>query len=480
MSSFQVDDSLARIIANSRLNGFGVYLGNGREGPFYAPPQHGALILGPPRSGKTSSVIVPNVLASSASVLSVSTKRDVLEATFATRLLLGECLLFDPSATVQVPDGVRTIGWSPLSSATDWDQAILSAGAMVGAARTNTRSADGAHWIERAEALLACIFHAAALDRASMHDVVAAINRHDATRFLSVLSKSEATIALDLLVGICETDAREQSGIWSTCSGVLAGYRSQAALNSATGTLFDAKQFVSKPATLYIAAAGELQHQLAPLVAGIIRDVRSAAFVAEAERSSNSGLPRSPKPSVLLVLDELANIAPLHDLPALVSEGASQGLLTLASLQDLSQARDRWGVAADGFLSLFGTKMLLAGIGDVKTLEALSTLSGQHEVPVVTRSTSGPWQGPRRSTRTFSTRTAPRLSPDQIASPMPGTALAIIGTSFRRIALSPYFATSPWREAIQRAERSRRMTLGQDPRSEHRGPNPRSDPSLGL
>ncbi len=52
----------------------------------------------------------------------------------------------------------------------------------------------------------------------------------------------------------------------------------------------------------------------------------------------------------------------------MVSEGAGQGLLVLACLQDLSQARGRWGPAADGFLSLFGTTVVLQGIADTATL----------------------------------------------------------------------------------------------------------------
>ena len=51
----------------------------------------------------------------------------------------------------------------------------------------------------------------------------------------------------------------------------------------------------------------------------------------------------SAGPPTLLALDEVANIAPIPDLPAMVSEGAGQGLLVLACLQDLSQARVRWG-----------------------------------------------------------------------------------------------------------------------------------------
>ncbi|MGA3221318.1 MAG: hypothetical protein ABSE77_19970 [Acidimicrobiales bacterium] len=45
----------------------------------------------------------------------------------------------------------------------------------------------------------------------------------------------------------------------------------------------------------------------------------------------------------------------------------------MACLQDLSQARARAGAAADGFFSLFGAKVLLPGIGDLRTLEGART-----------------------------------------------------------------------------------------------------------
>ena len=83
---------------------------------------------------------------------------------------------------------------------------------------------------------------------------------------------------------------------------------------------------------------------------------------------------------MFLCLDEVANIAPIHDLPALVSEAGGQHLHVLACLQDLSQARSRWGNdAADGFLSLLQTKLILTGIADPRTLEAISLALGEYD-----------------------------------------------------------------------------------------------------
>ena len=148
-------------------------------------------------------------------------------------------------------------------------------------------------------------------------------------------------------------------------------------------------------------------------------------------------------------IDEVANIAPLPDLPSIVSEGAGQGLLTLACLQDLSQARSRWGAEADGFLSLFGTTVVLPGIADMATLDALSALSGDVELP---SHTLGATQGARgRLLGSVSTSAVlrRRLPPDVIARGTAGAALALDGR--RRmgwVRLTPAYHDSPWRELV--------------------------------
>jgi type IV secretory pathway TraG/TraD family ATPase VirD4 len=104
-----------------------------------------------------------------------------------------------------------------------------------------------------------------------------------------------------------------------------------------------------------------------------------------------------------------------------------QGLLTLACLQDLSQAKARWGPAADGFFSLFGTKVLLPGIGDIGTLEAVSRLAGQADVVVRSVNTSAWWTGHPSASTTRSPRLQARLPVDEAHSLPPGTALVIAG-----------------------------------------------------
>ena len=123
--------------------------------------------------------------------------------------------------------------------------------------------------------------------------------------------------------------------------------------------------------------------------------------------------------------------------------------MTLACLQDLSQARGRWGsAAADGFFSLFGAKVLLPGVGDLRTLDTVSRLAGQGDVAVRSVNASAWWSGRPSASTTRSTRRQERLPVDQVHSLAPGTALVIAGARPPQPALlTPWWAYPPFSEA---------------------------------
>ena len=111
-----------------------------------------------------------------------------------------------------------------------------------------------------------------------MRDVLRWIDRHNGAPALEILASrtGEDTPAADLLAGIVATDSREQSGIWSTASGVLAAYRTEGALASTRIAPLDMETFCAGPNTLYVCATGRRQRQFAPLVVAIMGDVRDA------------------------------------------------------------------------------------------------------------------------------------------------------------------------------------------------------------
>ena len=419
--------------------GHPLYLGEGTMGWVCARPEQAALVLGPPRSGKTTSVVIPSILAAAGPVLSTSTKRDCMEVTLGARAQLGRCWLFDPTGTVPAPPGVCRLGWSPVTASRTWDGAVAMARAMVAGSRAVAGLVDGNHWSERAEALLAPLLYAAALDERPMAEVVRWVNRREEATAAVTLAGHGAELAGDALAGVSATETREQSGIWSTAASVLGAYRSQAALDSAALPGADLDAFVRSADTIYVCAPARQQALVAPLVVGLVDQVRGAAYDAAATGRAGGQAP------VQLALDEVANVAPLPDLPAIVSEGGSQGLVTLACLQDLSQARARWGVAAEGFPTLFGAKVVLGGIGDVRTLEAISVVCGEVDVP--SRTTSGSWgaSGRRQWTVTRATSRRRRLPVDELSRGRPGAALLLDGErppAWMR--LTPWHSAEPW------------------------------------
>lgn len=443
--------------AHQQRCGARLYVGVEGRGLVFAPHQQAALVLGPPRSGKTTSLVIPNVLAAAGPVIATSTKPEVMAATAAARSL-GEsrCWLFDPGGTTPAPAWVTPIRWSPVAVCDTWDEALLTARAMVGAARPGPRSGDAGHWLERAEAVLAPLLHAAALARRSMRDVHGWVLRHDLDQARDILTGRGASVATDVLCGLSTTHDRELSGILSTAAGVLAAFRSDAALAVAGRPNFDPRNLIDGADTVFICAPAREQDLLAPIIVAFIEAARAGAYQRARCEPIDSPL--------TLILDEAANIAPLPGLPSLVSEGAAQGVLTLACLQDLSQARQRWGPAADGFGSLFGAKVILPGIGDLATLELVSRLAGEVDVPA--RSISrAPWWAVRSPPHeTWSTQRQRRLPVDAVHQQPAGSALLLAGSAApARVGLQPWWNIEPFRQAPPMPMPVRGLPMRPDP-----------------
>lgn len=94
---------------------------------------------------------------------------------------------------------------------------------------------------------------------------------------------------------------------------------------------------------------------------------------------------------MVFALDEMYGIAPIPDIANMLSEGGSQGVLVAGAVQDLALVKDRWNAADDSFLTLFGDVLVFPGIQHGDTLEAVSKLIGEEDVPMpgMTEGTSG-------------------------------------------------------------------------------------------
>ncbi len=394
-------------------------------------------MLGPPRSGKTSCIVIPSVVAAPGPVVLTSTKPDVMSATAATRSRLGRCWLYDPTGASSPPPapGLAPLRWSPVTRSDVWERALAAAHAMTSTSTSGSSTGDSRHWDERAEALLAPLLHAAALAGTGMGTVLRWVNRRELDETAAILHRHASDMAADVLAGIAATDVRERSGIFSTVAGVLSTFNSTGALESASCPNFDPESFVTSRDTIYVCPPGTDQSRCAPLIVGLLEAVRDATYAD-----------RSRWPPVLFALDEMANIAPIRSLPAIVSEGGGQGLVTLACMQDLSQARSRWGDAADGFLSLFAHKVVMPGILDMRTLQLVSELAGTTEMRA-RQVTRGLWSL-RGSTITTSMRTRSRLPVHSVAQGRKGQALHLNGADLSWVRLTPWYESRTFCQAM--------------------------------
>jgi type IV secretion system protein VirD4 len=437
----------------SLSSGGGAFLGAQGDRFVFAEREHAVLVLGAPRSGKTSGVVIPAILASPGAVVSTSTKPDVQAATRRVRKTLGDVWIFDPTGETQGTADARTLQWSPVAAAKSWDEALHTARAMALAAPTLGRgTSHEQHWTERAAALLAPLLYAASRDRQGIDQVLNWVLRHNTQDPGKILNKHGADVACAVLLGIEETEDRERSSIFSAAAGVLALYNTDAARAAAAAPNFNPDEFAASNDTIYITAPAHRQALCAPLVVGLLEQIRHATYRRDAEHPEAT--------PVFFCLDEVANIAPIHDLPALVSEAGGQGLHVMACLQDLSQARTRWGDhAADGFLTLFQTKLVLPGISDPRTLEALSVVLGEIDRPMPTTTTgvsetrTFAWMAPPTTTRShsvgYSTVRQRRVPPGEIAAIPKGNGMLITGPNRQRLRLMPFHACEPWRTLTQ-------------------------------
>lgn len=427
----------------ARAAGGGAYLGVSGEGRLaFSAAQRAVLLLGPPRSGKTSSVIIPSVICHVGPVVSTSTKPDVMRATAPVRGRDGKVWVFDPTGSDYVA-AEQQLRWSPLACSAEWDGAQLMARAMV--ATVGAGVSDRSHWARRAQALLAPMLHAAARGERDMEQVVGWVMSHELDEPAGLLEHNHASrLAVGSLIGIAKTAERERSSIFSAAADALDAYTTRAGIQTTKRVNFDAEQFVASRDTIYIHAPAEHQQAVAPIVCSLLAEIRRQTYLAYRHG-------RLPAP-VFFCLDEVANIAPVEELPSIASEGGGQGLKLLAALQDLSQARNRWGAQADGFLTLFGVKLILPGVADQRTLESISVALGEYDRQTIAR--TGP-SGPSltaaitgtpqpRATQTVSTQRQRVLSPGEIANIPAGHALALNGVQWALVTVTPAHASQPW------------------------------------
>lgn len=362
------------------------------------------LVCGTPRSGKTRSIVIPTVLAHQGPCLVTSSKYDVLVSTIDVRADDGPIWVFSTDGRVPVIPGVdvRLATWTPVPACVDFDRSLLHARAMVGSIVAGENLGDQIFWYHHAERLLAALMHAAALAGRTLADVAAWVLTGNLSDPAGTLQANGAGWAMAIVETIESGYDRFRDSVLATTSEVLRVFDHSIARDLSRHSSFPVDEFLDRNGTLYICIPSEQHDLFAPLVVGLIEEVMRTRFVR-----ANEGM---GGPTLGVFLDELRRTAPIHNLPGYLAEAGSHGVQILGVLQDLSQARERWGQhVAEGFLTLFRSKVLLPGILDRSLLENLSQLLGEDL-----------W-----GTSTGSVTVRPRWSPHALSAPPEGHAIHI-------------------------------------------------------
>ena len=128
--------------------------------------------------------------------------------------------------------------------------------------------------------------------------------------------------------------------------------------------------------TLYLTSSSRHQKMLAPILVALVSSVIDAAI----EKSRAAGSPLDPRLRVLL--DEVANCAPLGSLPGHLSDVAAYGVRIATVWQSVAQMRDRYGDAKDTIMGASTDKLFLGPITDKTTRDEVVDLLGRHQVDV--------------------------------------------------------------------------------------------------
>ena len=414
--------------------------------------EHGqsVAVIGPTRSGKTTGLAVPAILEWDGPIIATSVKTDLVRDTLSWRERQGDVWIYDPTASTGLPGAT----WSPLAACDSWQGAQRVASWLSATVKESGGGlTDGDFWYASAAKLLSPLLFAAAYDGYTMADVVRWVDIQEQDEPRAALERCGVVEALNAAQASWNRDPRQRSSVYTTAETVLAAYADPSVAASARSSEIDSARFLDGGNhTLYLCAPSDEQARLRPLFTSLLQTMLSAAY----KRSHATGRPLDP--SLLVVLDEAANIAPLRDLDTLASTAAGQGIQLVTVWQDLAQMKARYGDRAHTVINNHRATVVLAGVKDPTTLEHVSRLVGESEV--VRESTTTDSSGRRSTTEVAQPR---RLAPDHAVRLMPaGQALLIYGSSQpAQIQMRPWYRDRDIKNraaAVQRDQGSRAVT----------------------
>ncbi|GGQ94707.1 type IV secretory system conjugative DNA transfer family protein [Streptomyces flaveolus] len=257
------------------------------------------------------------------------------------RSKLGPVLLYDPTHLCDTP---ARLHWSPTAGCEDKPTAVARATALLTPVRPTARLDQAVS--DTATTLLRSYLHAAAIDGRTIRHVhrwSQGSQLQDAVRILRTNPKAAPGAAGELEAALTAHPERRDMAQQLTTRALAAlsvvNIREACTPNRTDALTLDS--FVHEQGTLYVVGESIEDPRTSPgamplltaLVSSVVERGRRMA-----ERSSSGRL----DPPLTLILDDVAAVAPLPQLPELLATGADRGMPALALLRSREQGRARW------------------------------------------------------------------------------------------------------------------------------------------
>ena len=347
------------------------------------PTATSVMVVAPTRTGKSTRLVVPNLLRWDGPAIITSVKRDVYDLTVARRRDFGPVALFDPTGATGLP----SVRWSPLLSSVTFPDATKTAVWLTDAAAVEDRHETAKFWETLATKLLAPLLYAAANSGRTITDVSHWVDRSafdDVAAILGQLGDPDATAAWQ---AITDLPHETRGSVLGTAMAIFRAFgspRVRAATSCTPGDTGDdtlnIARLLKDNGTLYLVSPEYEQAELRPLFVALVQAVYRAAVDISANLLDGAPL----NPPLLLMLDEAGNIAPLQSLPKIAATGAGQGITLMTIWQDRAQIRELYREAERTLISNHTTTVWLPGSQDLDTLKLLSDLIGDQWVAAPT------------------------------------------------------------------------------------------------
>ena len=174
-------------------------------------------------------------------------------------------------------------------------------------------------------------------------------------------------------------------------------------------------------------------------------------------------------PPLRIVGDEIANVAPIENLPEMFTDSRGYGFQIVAFFQSVAQAVARWGRERGGnLLAQAGYEVVLPGLKDAETLDRYSQLVGSIDVGESTMSVTA--SGEQQSS-SYSVREQRILRPEEVRK-LRGDRSALLVPALGEpmiLTLTPWWEGTDGAALTMEAQRVARQRAAQALQSERAG-----------